>query len=462
MRNYFIYAGRDSRDFGVYISGQGTFGAPQKAYEFLSIPGRNGAVIGPERRLENATLTYECFIYKDFDTNIAAFRTFLLSLDGYQRLEDSYHPDEYRMAVYTGPFEPEVTSKNNAGSFSLVFSCKPQRFLLSGESEFTFDLLETSIVGQEVLVANPSLVGTARLESEVIPSAYPDWNDPSFFVGGQPDAPLTMPGLITRARLYIDDVSVFSQSIGAGDNGTASATIDYVNGSASITSLFIDMPDPDAWSYIGSNKFSAMYETVPALDSIKFCSHYQPVATTADLTGTTGKICVSGSNLVVYDPRFSTITSFRNWLSSKLSSFRMIGWLPTPRLTSFTPYVPTYPDEAFVIRASKVTGLAQFLTVPYASTDGMENPTMFPSKPLIRIYGNGTVDITGITITVTNVSSYVDVDCELMDCYEGSVNRNKDVSFSTYDFPVLSPGPNTVRIDSGPTSIVVTPRWFRV
>ena len=136
MRNYFILNGVDSRDFGVYISGQGTFDAPQKSYTFYNVPGRDGALLSSDNRLENATLTYEAFIYKDFNENVANFRTFLLSLNGYAKLTDSYHPDEFRYAVYTGPFEPKVQSKNDAGSFKITFSCKPQRYLLSGEAEW--------------------------------------------------------------------------------------------------------------------------------------------------------------------------------------------------------------------------------------------------------------------------------------------------------------------------------------
>ena len=138
MRNYFTLAGKDSRDFGVYISGQGTFSAPEKAYEFYNVPGRNGAILGNDHRFENIEVSYECFIYSNFSKNIGDFRTFLLSLDGYEKLIDSYHPDEYRMAVYTGPFEPEVTSKNDAGSFTLTFNCKPQRYLTSGDTVYNW------------------------------------------------------------------------------------------------------------------------------------------------------------------------------------------------------------------------------------------------------------------------------------------------------------------------------------
>ena len=133
-RNYFVLAGHDSRDFGVYISGQGTFSAPQKDLDFIPVPGRNGELLSDQKRFENLELTYRAFIYKDFDTSIAAFRAFLLSLSGYQRLTDSYHPDEIRMVAYQGAFEPTVTKKNDAGSFDIKFICKPQRFLLSGEN----------------------------------------------------------------------------------------------------------------------------------------------------------------------------------------------------------------------------------------------------------------------------------------------------------------------------------------
>lgn len=138
MRNYFTFAGADSRDFGVYISGSGAFSAPARAYEMLTIPGRNGDLIGDEKRLENMELTYPAFMYANFRESLQAFRSFLLSQVGYKRLEDSYHPEEYRMACFVGPLEPEVLTDNKAGSFDVVFTCKPQRFLLTGEQAVVY------------------------------------------------------------------------------------------------------------------------------------------------------------------------------------------------------------------------------------------------------------------------------------------------------------------------------------
>lgn len=137
MRNYFTLDGVDSRDFGVYISGQGTFSASARSYELLSVPGRNGDLIGTEKRFENGELTYPAFIYANFKQNIADFRAFINSLFGYHRLVDSYHPNEYRMVFFQGGFDPDVTAKNDAASFDITFNAKPQRFLLSGEQVTT-------------------------------------------------------------------------------------------------------------------------------------------------------------------------------------------------------------------------------------------------------------------------------------------------------------------------------------
>lgn len=138
MRNYFTLNGQDSRDFGVYISGQGAFSAPSRANQFIQIPGRNGDLIGYEKRLENMEVVYPAFIYSNFKANLADFRAFLLSLEGYVELSDTYNPDEFRLAAYVGPFNPEVTSKNDAGQFDISFICKPQRFLKTGKNTVTF------------------------------------------------------------------------------------------------------------------------------------------------------------------------------------------------------------------------------------------------------------------------------------------------------------------------------------
>lgn len=235
MRNYLIFNGTDSRDFGVYISGQGTFSAPARAYNVISIAGRNGDLVTHEKRLENINVTYHAFIYANFDANLRNWRNFLLSCIGYKELSDSYHTDEFRMALYDDNFDPSVTSKNDAGEFNITFNCKPQRFLNSGKTVTTM---------------------------------------------------------------------------------TADGTI--------------------------------------------------------------------------------------------------------------------------------------------------SNPTLYDAQPLLRVYGDGILGVNSQSITISGSDVYTDIDCEMMDAYKGTANKNHTITLSGYNFPVLTAGTNSIDLGNGITKVEITPRWWRV
>ena len=87
------------------------------------------------------------------------------------------------------------------------------------------------------------------------------------------------------------------------------------------------------------------------------------------------------------------------------------------------------------------------------------NRTQFASKPLIRTYGTGTLNINGKGITVTTADGYTDIDCELMEAFKGPVNCNKNIVLSTGDFPELVPGVNQIS-QSGFDSVLYAPRWW--
>ena len=235
MRNYFLFDNEDSRDYGVYISGSGTYDAPEREYQTLPVPGRNGDLLSHDKRLSNITVTYPAFICTNFRENMAAFRSLLLSRTGYKRLEDTYHPEEFRRAFYRGDLRAEVRSFNDAAQFELSFECDPRRFLKLGESKREF----------------------------------------------------------TAAGAII-------------------------------------------------------------------------------------------------------------------------------------------------------------------------NPTEFSSKPLIRVYGYGTLGIGFDIITIAQGNPYTDIDCEIMDCYYGTTNANSLVTFSSNNFPELAPGSTGISLAGNITKIEITPRWWRV
>lgn len=139
MRNWLSYDGKSSKDFGVYISGLNTFGAAERDQESISVAGRNGDLTIDNGRFRNVVVSYPAFIYRDFESNVAAFRNHLLSRTSYKRLEDTYHPDEFRLAKFTGSFDADVINTLNAGEFNITFDCYPQRFLKSGEISHAFN-----------------------------------------------------------------------------------------------------------------------------------------------------------------------------------------------------------------------------------------------------------------------------------------------------------------------------------
>ena len=137
MRHEFIYNGMNSRDYGLKISGEDTWTRPQPDVKRISVPGRNGDLIQLGNRYQNLDITYHCGIVKDLRTNFDAFNARLLSEPGYHRLEDSYHPEYYRLAVFESALDPDVKQRALVGEVDIKFNCKPQLFLKSGEIEQT-------------------------------------------------------------------------------------------------------------------------------------------------------------------------------------------------------------------------------------------------------------------------------------------------------------------------------------
>lgn len=141
MQNSITFGGVSSASYGIYIGGEGVFNAPARDVEMISIPGRDGALAIDNGRFENISVTYTVINFESdlatFAQNLAAFRNALCSQKGYQRLTDTFHTDEYRMAAFIGGFEVKPIEYNTAAEFEITFDCKPQRFLTSGETVTT-------------------------------------------------------------------------------------------------------------------------------------------------------------------------------------------------------------------------------------------------------------------------------------------------------------------------------------
>lgn len=103
--------------------------------------------------------------------------------------------------------------------------------------------------------------------------------------------------------------------------------------------------------------------------------------------------------------------------------------------------------------------------VPLDCTSGRSifNPTRKEAKPLIRVTGTGTIMVGNRVITVTEAgTSYIDIDCDMHNAYEGSANRNSNITVTGDQWPVLRASGTTGITNTGFTSVIVYPRWYIV
>lgn len=376
MRNYFKFGEHDSRDFGVYISGEGTYNAPARVYDSISVPGRNGDLLIDKGNFGNISLIYPAFIAgKCFKENLAAFRSAMLSTVGYARLTDTYHPDEFRLAYFGDAITVKARDRNDAGNFDIIFNCKPQRFLLSGEEPVTYP--------------------PGAVSKNILPFPY-----------------------------YRGSATIQGITYTVNDDGTVT-----VNGTATDFSNFV----------------LRGYSTTPSIPWVSGENYI--------LSG-----CPKGGSLNTYRLRLDLADFLYDYGNGVPFTYpgNLPGYLDIAISSGVT--VNNLVFKPMIRKASDPDGWEPY----YDGAQQIYNPTLFASKPLIRVTGSGTVGIGDETITIASGYDYVDIDSEIQNCYCGNQNANAAVTFSNRKFPELQPGLNGVTFGTGIESVQITPRWFRL
>lgn len=412
-----IFGDVDSSEYGIYISGEGVYNAPERAVEFVDVPGRNGAIALDQGRYENISITYPALLLEDdqenFREKLSDFRNAILSQRGYQRLEDSYHPEEYRMGLYASGLEvSRVFRKMRGGEFELTFNCKPQRWLSVGEYPIPVD-------SGDILENITPFDAGPLLEVE----GYGNINFNGYNIDVQ-NAPLGETTILTldtsgmntgdTSRTYDTNGSIFN----VGDTikvKPATFRFDFV--------------------YLGGSSGISVSQTA------------------ADVTPTVESTHRGGSFSVVVTFPTTTFTAPAN------GAFSAKSYMATVTMTPLSGTAATATIIAQVIVYGK---------------DG-DNP------PNISFIASITVDTTDsrylthgsqITETGATVDSTVPIlgHPTYIDCGQGEaykiendvlVSLNRAIAFGS-DLPVLAPGPNKVTFDNTVTDLKIAPRWWRV
>ena len=135
-----VYNGKSSQDYSILVEHPPGYEYPEKDLEITHVPGRNGDVVYDTGSYQNVDRPYEIAFpaikerYEDVANRVSEW---LHSARTYARLEDSYEPEYYRLAIYKESNALENILRG-AGRTTILFNCKPQRFLKSGEETHLF------------------------------------------------------------------------------------------------------------------------------------------------------------------------------------------------------------------------------------------------------------------------------------------------------------------------------------
>jgi phage-related protein len=174
---------------------------------------------------------------------------------------------------------------------------------------------------------------------------------------------------------------------------------------------------------------------------------------------------------VIYDDAEENYKAFREFIMSKVGYFRLEDTWDDD--VFYSAYVSTSLAPVTTMDAGMIKFKLGFTRKPqrYLKTGetvtslfysgSINNPTLYASKPLLRVYGNGVLGIGSDSLTIrNNAREYIDIDCADGLAYRDVVNMNTSVILSGFDFPVLNPGSNNISIANGITRVDRPPRWW--
>lgn len=94
---------------------------------------------------------------------------------------------------------------------------------------------------------------------------------------------------------------------------------------------------------------------------------------------------------------------------------------------------------------------------------GLYNDTFYDARPLLRVYGVGSIKIGNVEIYILKNTSYIDIDTDLMEAYRDGANCNADISLMGYEFPILKSRSKTqITINGGISKVEIIPRWWTI
>lgn len=402
------FDGINTSDYGIGITGAGVYNAPERDVEMIEIPGRNGEFALDKKRFRNINVEYPAGGFDDsqpdFADKMSDLRNALASRIGYKRLEDEYNPDEYRMAIFKDGLAVDPAHYSTAGEFPIIFNCKPQRFLKSGETEV--------VVSSGGSITNPTLfdaqpVIRAEGEGSLTVNGYE--------IKIEANTPI---GNVTLATMSYDDLEITkyipANILNPGDDMTvANYIVNFILYPTEELNQTVASYTKQTSGYAGGTITDGINEEGAVEGSISYGAEAFTFGTSRNISKTVTYSCTTASGKHV---TFVLTITFR-YNGSRTFSFKV-------DIDSDQYDAPLLPASWQSTQSGAITGYSTIL-------EG------------------------GTTI----------IDCEAGEAYKydsGELIPLNDRVFIGADLPVLSPGENTLIYDNTITEVGITPRWWKI
>lgn len=414
-----IFDGISLKDYGVYISGDAVYDSPERDVEMISIPGRNGTFALDKGRFNNIEVTYPAGVFSDSQTNFAdkvsALRNQLASRTGYRRIEDEYHPDEYRMGVYKRGLEFDPVHYNEASEFEITFDCKPQRFLKSGETEITIPSQ-----GGGYNLTNPTLFESKPL---LMVDGYGDINID--------DQVISIDNVVIGDVLLSNGTRLEDTSTGTLANMVTVGVVEFDQAKVNTGDTITLKP--------------TNYTINIAYNNLLSSEHVE-----AEVTNQSGVGASSGGALS------RTTASYTVNMPAALFTVGTAG--------------SVQHSASWIFRSVSIYGGYSEVTFPMVfniAYDGANKITItakhwYQAGCTVQTTGS-TGDLTGYSTVLVDGTIYIDLDIgEAYWIKDGTViSANYTVHLGA-DLPTLKPGINNITYTTRITSLKIVPRWWKI
>lgn len=165
----------------------------------------------------------------------------------------------------------------------------------------------------------------------------------------------------------------------------------------------------------------------------------------------------------------------RNWLCSKIGYKRLEDDYNTDTFrmarivdgVSFS-LTSTFPQAAltkiqFDCMPQRWLKSGETEIVKNSTGTSISNPTLFPAKPLITVFGTGegTITVGGKKVSISDIGGSIVLDSEIERAYSGSTPKDDKITI-TNGYPTIPGGSSTVKFTGGVTKVSIIPRWWRL